>query len=81
MESFSPCHTKLRKQKAAATLPDTGSKPAWETLGRPTGEHQASCSIPSATPGINQHSPLGRLTAPTSAKQQQQQKTEQQMRN
>jgi hypothetical protein len=27
------------------------------------GEHQASRSIPLATPGINQHSPLGRLTS------------------
>jgi hypothetical protein len=32
-----------------------------ETFGRPTGEHQTSHGIPPATPGINQHSPLGRL--------------------
>jgi hypothetical protein len=44
------------------TPPDAGSKPTWETFNRPTGEHQASCSILPATPGINQHSPLGRLT-------------------
>jgi hypothetical protein len=42
--------------------PDAGSKPAWETFGRQTGEHQAPCGIPSATPEINQHSPLGRMT-------------------
>jgi hypothetical protein len=29
-----------------------------------TGEHQASSSIPSATPGINQHRTLGRLILP-----------------
>jgi hypothetical protein len=28
-----------------------------------TGEHQASCGILPATPRINQHSPLGRLTS------------------
>jgi hypothetical protein len=27
-----------------------------------TGEHQTSRGIPPATPGINQHNPLGRLT-------------------
>jgi hypothetical protein len=31
-------------------------------LAYQTGEHQASHGIPPATPGINQHSPLGRLT-------------------
>jgi hypothetical protein len=31
--------------------------------GRPTGEPQTSCGIPTATPGINQHSPLDRLTS------------------
>jgi hypothetical protein len=39
--------------------PDTGSKPAWETFGRPTGEHQASFGILTATPGIKEHSPPG----------------------
>jgi hypothetical protein len=34
-----------------------------------TGEHQASHSIPPATPGINQHSPMGRLTLPPTKKQ------------
>jgi hypothetical protein len=40
--------------------------PAPNLLGRhlteQIGDHQASCSIPPATPGISQHSPLGRLT-------------------
>jgi hypothetical protein len=34
---YSTLHWENRR---AATLPDTGSKPAWETLGRPTGDHQ-----------------------------------------
>jgi hypothetical protein len=51
----------LRKEEAAAS-PDANSKPAWETSTRPTGEHQVSCGIPTATPGINQHSSLDRLT-------------------
>jgi hypothetical protein len=62
------------ENRRAAVMPDTGSKLAWETFSRPTGEHQASCGIPPATPGINQHSPLGRLTP-------QQKKTEQKTRN
>jgi hypothetical protein len=33
-------------------------------LAYQTGEHQASHGIPPATAGINQHSPLGRLTIP-----------------
>jgi hypothetical protein len=33
-----------------------------ETFSRPIGEHQASCDISPASPGINQHGPLGRLT-------------------
>jgi hypothetical protein len=45
-------------------LLDAGSKPAWETFGRPTGEHQASCGIPPATHRISWHSPLGRLIPP-----------------
>jgi hypothetical protein len=45
-------------------LPDAGSKPAWETLGRTTGEHQASHSFPPAIPRINPHSLLDRLTLP-----------------
>jgi hypothetical protein len=53
-----------------ATLPDTGSKPAWETFGKPTGEHQVSHSFPPATPKINQHSLLGRLMPATVKKQQ-----------
>jgi hypothetical protein len=56
-------------------LPDAGSKPAWETSGRPTAEHQASHGIPTATPGINQHSPLDRLTPPPSKKTKQNKKT------
>jgi hypothetical protein len=48
--------------RRAPIPPDTGSKPAWESSGRPTGEHQTSCGIPTATPGINQHCPLDRLT-------------------
>jgi hypothetical protein len=39
-----------------------GSKPAWKTFSRPIDEHQESHGIPPATPRINQHSPLGRLT-------------------
>jgi hypothetical protein len=35
---------------------------------RPTGEQQASCGIPPTTPGINQHSPLNRLTPHTTKK-------------
>jgi hypothetical protein len=34
--------------------PDAGSKPAWETFGRPTSEPQESWQY---SPGINQHSP------------------------
>jgi hypothetical protein len=30
-------------------------------LADQTGEHQESQGIPTATPGINQHKPLGRL--------------------
>jgi hypothetical protein len=66
-------HAKLHwENRMAPELPDASSKPTWETFGRPIGEHQASCSVPPATPGINQHSPLGRLT-PMPRKQQQQQ--------
>jgi hypothetical protein len=61
------------ENRRAATLPDTGSKPAWETFSRPTGETQMSHSIPPATPTRNQHSSLGRLTTPPPTKQQQQQ--------
>jgi hypothetical protein len=45
------------EERRATRLPHTGSKPAWETFGRPTGEQQASPSIPTAMLGINQHSP------------------------
>jgi hypothetical protein len=42
--------------------------PSPNLLGRylayQTGEHQASYGIPSATPGINNHSPVGKLTPP-----------------
>jgi hypothetical protein len=38
-------------------------------LGRPLGENQASCGIPTATPGINKYSPLDSLTpCPTKKK-------------
>jgi hypothetical protein len=50
------CHVTLRRQEAPVPS-DTSSKPAWETFGIPSGEHQASHSIPPATPGIHQHSP------------------------
>jgi hypothetical protein len=33
-----------RENRRAATPPDAGSKSAWETFGRPNGEHQASCT-------------------------------------
>jgi hypothetical protein len=56
--------------------PDAGSKPAWETFGRPTGEHQTSRGIPPATPRINQHSPLDRLFPPTHKKLNSKQGTE-----
>jgi hypothetical protein len=52
--------------------PDTGSKPAWKTYGRSTGEQQASRDTPTATPGINQHSTLDRLTPPHPAKKNKQ---------
>jgi hypothetical protein len=74
-------HTKLLnatlhwENRTALRPPDTGSKPAWETFSRPTGEYQASCGIPPATPGINQHNPLGRLT-PTPQKKLNKQGTE-----
>jgi hypothetical protein len=54
-------HITLKKQEGSCTT-RTGSNPAWETSGRPTGEHQASCGIPTDTPVINQHSPLDRPT-------------------
>jgi hypothetical protein len=53
------CYTENRR---APALPDTNSKPVWETFGRPRDEHQASHGIPPATLGINQQSPLGTLT-------------------
>jgi hypothetical protein len=56
------------EKRRAAVPPDAGSKPAWETFGRPTDEHQAPCSISPATPRINQHRPLGRLTPPAKKK-------------
>jgi hypothetical protein len=49
--------------------PDTGYKPAWETSSRTTGEQQVSHGIPTDTPGINQHSPLDRLTPCPTKKQ------------
>jgi hypothetical protein len=72
MESFSmPCYTE--KTGVFPPLPATNSKPASETFGRPTGEHQASNGIPTVSPRMNQHnSPLGRLTPlPPNKKQQQ----------
>jgi hypothetical protein len=55
-------HAMLHWENRKAAAPsDTYSKPAWEKLGRPTGEHQASHGFPPATPGINQHIPLSRL--------------------
>jgi hypothetical protein len=55
--------------------------PAPNLLGRhsadQTGECQVSCGILPATPGINQHSPLGRQT-PYPAKQN---KTKQKLNN
>jgi hypothetical protein len=58
----------------APTPPHAGSKPVWETSGRPTGEQQASCGIPSANHGIKQHSSLDRLTPLPHKKQKQKQK-------
>jgi hypothetical protein len=69
-----PAHTKLlhimlhQENRKAPALPDASSKPAWETSSRPTGEQQESCGIPTATPRVNQHSPLGKLTLPPSKK-------------
>jgi hypothetical protein len=48
----------------APALPDTSCKPAWETFNIPTGDHQVSNSIPTASPGINQNSPLERQIPP-----------------
>jgi hypothetical protein len=59
----SPCHITMRKQ--AGSCRHKMLPPNW--LGRhsleETGEHQLSHGIPPATPGIYQHSPLGRLTS------------------
>jgi hypothetical protein len=51
-------HTTSHWENRGAAMPsDVGSKPAWETLGRPPGEHQASRSFSPTTRRINQHSP------------------------
>jgi hypothetical protein len=55
----SPHHVK----RTGGLLPATSSKPAWKTLGIPN-ECPASRSTPPATPGINQHSVLGRQNPP-----------------
>jgi hypothetical protein len=54
----SPCHVTPRKQKGSHTT-RLQLQTSWETSRRPTGE---LCSISAATPGINQYSPLDRLT-------------------
>jgi hypothetical protein len=41
--------------------PDTGSKLAWETSGRPTGEQIRITRYSHSQPWINQHSSLERL--------------------
>jgi hypothetical protein len=65
-------HATLNWESRSAAAPaDTGSKPAWETFVRPTGEHQESRGFPPSTPRINQHGPLGRLTPPTHKKPEQ----------
>jgi hypothetical protein len=45
------------ENKRVPMPPEASSKPAWETFSIPTGEHQLSRGIPTATPGINQHVP------------------------
>jgi hypothetical protein len=51
----------LHKNRRAPTMPDTGSKPAWETSGRQTGEQISVTWYSHGHPWINQHSPLDRL--------------------
>jgi hypothetical protein len=65
----SPCHITLRKQEeedscAVRHWLQTCLRDIWQI----TGEHQDSLGIPRATPVINQHSPLGRLTPPAPQK-------------
>jgi hypothetical protein len=61
-----PCYTE--RTGGLFLLPAAGSKHTWEMVGRPNSEHQVSHGISPATPGINQHSPLGRLTTPPGKK-------------
>jgi hypothetical protein len=45
-------HTMLHWENRKAIAPlDAGSKSAWETFSRPTGEDQASCDIPEPSLG------------------------------
>jgi hypothetical protein len=42
--------------------PDASSKLAWETSSRPTSEQKTGMQYSHSHPGINQHTPLDRLT-------------------
>jgi hypothetical protein len=56
------------ENRRAPAQPDAGYKHAWETFSIPIGEHKALHSIPTATPGINQHCPQDRLAPHPSEK-------------
>jgi hypothetical protein len=58
----SPHHVTLRKQDGCCHHQMRAPNLLGRHLANQTGEHQASHGIPTATPGINQPSPLGRLT-------------------
>jgi hypothetical protein len=61
-------HITLRKQEGSCTA-RCWLQTSLGDIQQTTGEHQTSCSIPPAIPGINQHSPLGRLNPPRKTKQ------------
>jgi hypothetical protein len=55
-----PCYTE--KTGGLLLLPDAGSKPSWDMFGRPNRWVPRVMWYSPSHPGINQHSPLGRLT-------------------